>query len=248
MHDFTWRGESADQHGVIVTEQVQYHHPPLRDENITIPGRSGSYRLLGHGDVYDEVTYSPSCAIRPGVPPSSVWRWLQGSGPLTFSSMPGWKFEGRIASDYSASESAQGHPDGYILFTPVFLVQPWRFREHEDTIGIPTSERLYNPGEMDAEPDIILTCSPGAVIRITMTAKGDSGAQIQRTLTVTAPDGGSRQSVTVNTEWDVALSSSGRCATDGEFPRIPPGEYTLTATAESGTLDSTLVRPRYRYL
>ena len=62
--DFCWKGIWASQMGVIVTQQEQYHRPALRREAITVPGRSGTLRLLGN-DAYEDIVFAPACDFVP---------------------------------------------------------------------------------------------------------------------------------------------------------------------------------------
>lgn len=107
--DFCWKGIWASQMGVIVTQQAQYHRPALRREAITVPGRSGTLRLLGN-DAYEDVVYAPACAIVPEADCESVWAWLCGRGEVIFGSMLDYVFDAELSEAFDCSALAEGHP------------------------------------------------------------------------------------------------------------------------------------------
>ena len=123
--DFCWKGIWASQMGVIVTQQVQYHRPALRREAITVPGRSGTLRLLGN-DAYEDAVYAPACAIVPEADCESVWAWLCGRGEVIFGSMLDYVFDAELSEAFDCSALAEGHPGSYTIFTPIFTCNPLR--------------------------------------------------------------------------------------------------------------------------
>lgn len=237
--DLMWKGRLASDLGVIVTDQVAYKRPANRTEPVTIPGRSGTVTPLG-GDAWDEVVYSPGCALRPGVDPEPVWAWLRGRGRVIFGSMPNFAFEARFDDAFDCSELAAGHPSGYLLFTPLFICQPRRYEAIPTAAFNAGDTQRWNPGTLEAEPRVHLKASAGAVIELTVSTG--------ETLRVTAPAGTGVKEIVVDMAMEAAISGGKLAATAGEYFRLPVGSYMVQARAVSGSLHEALIEPRYAWL
>lgn len=235
-HDLIWQGRSAAEFGVIVTGPVAYQRPTKRRDTVTLPGRSGTLAIR-QGDAWDEVVYGPDCAIRPGFDRDAVWDWLRGSGRVCFGSMPDYAFEARLTDAWTSKEPTPGHPGGYVLFTPLFVCQPYRY----EAMPVPPHPldglTRRNPGNQPAAPIVRLTASAGASVRLT------AGV---RTLTVTAPAAGGH--LTIDTEAEAAWCGGERLTASGEYPLLPVGYGALTMTVLAGTVTGATVEPRYRWI
>ena len=155
--------------GVIVTQQVQYHRPALRREAITVPGRSGTLRLLGN-DVYEDVVYAPACAIVPEADCESVWAWLCGRGEVIFGSMLDYVFDAELSEAFDCSALAEGHPGSYTIFTPIFTCNPLRrsaIAEPMTEIS-PTGAAGFNQGNIAAYPRIELAIPEAGEVTLTI--------------------------------------------------------------------------------
>lgn len=167
--DFCWKGIWASQMGVIVTQQVQYHRPALRREAITVPGRSGTLRLLGN-DAYEDIVYAPACAIVPEADCESVWVWLCGRGEVIFGSMLDYVFDAELSEAFDCSALAEGHPGSYTIFTPIFTCNPLRrsaIAEPMTEIS-PTGAAGFNQGNIAAYPRIELAIPEAGEVTLTI--------------------------------------------------------------------------------
>ncbi len=240
--DFAFNGMLASDMGVIVTAQVQYIRPQETTSTVQVPGRSGVLNLRG-SSYFEQVSYTPTCAIRPDADREKVFAWLRGSGNVIFGSMPAYQFDARLANQIAYTELLQGDGSGYLSFSPVFLCQPYRYQATpEADIEISTttsgSYALQNPGNVEAAP-IITVVGAGT---ITITCGGNA-------MVLNLP----RDGVIIDSEmldcYDLSKTVLMTNLVDGEFPTIPAGDSTLQWTlAEGATIESITVRPAWRWL
>lgn len=246
--DICWKGIHASDLGVIVTEQVNYKRPALRRETVTIPGRSGTLEIKQR-DAWDCVTYTPGLAIRPDADRETVYRWLQGRGQIIFGSMPDSVFDAVLIDQMDVTEQVPGHPAGYQLLIPTFECQPYRYEvtpaaAMEATVTAELAAMLqgFNPMNADAAPLITVKVTPGTVLTLTM----DGG----ETAVIEAPEGETEAlEVVLDCEAQTAYTTAGTALDGvmlGEFPLIAPGSWTLTATAENGSIKAMRILPRWR--
>lgn len=234
--DLIWKGRSGAELGVMVTGPVSYQRPAKRREAVTIPGRSGTVALR-QGNAWEEVIYSPDCAIRPGFDRDAVWDWLQGCGRVCFGSMSEYAFEARLTDGWTTKEPTPGHPGGYVLFTPLFVCQPYRY----EAVPLPPypldGMTRRNPGNQPAAPLIRLTAGSGTTVRL---AAGG------RELTVRCPASGGK--IVIDAEAEASSCEGSRLSCSGEYPLLPVGYGALQMTLLAGTVTEATVEPRYRWI
>lgn len=240
--DFSFNGKLASEMGVIVTSQVQYIRPQETTSTVQIPGRSGTVNLRGNS-YYEQVSYTPTCLIKPTADRERVFSWLRGSGNVIFGSMPDYQFDARLANQIAYTTLLEDVGDGYLTFAPVFLCQPYRYQATPDAdIAITTAESgshaLQNPGNVEAAP-IITVVGAGT---ITITCGGSA-------MVLNLPKDG----VIIDSEmmdcYDLNKTVLMTNLVDGEFPMIPSGYSTLQWTlAEGATITSVTVRPNWRWI
>ncbi len=240
--DFSFNGKLASEMGVIVTSQVQYIRPQENTSTVQIPGRSGTVNLRG-SSYYEQVSYTPTCLIKPTADREKVFSWLRGSGNVIFGSMPEYQFDARLANQIAYTTLLENVGDGYLTFAPVFLCQPYRYQATPDAdITISTtasgSQALRNPGNVDAAP-VITVVGAGT---ITITCGGNA-------MVLNLPKDG----VIIDSEmmdcYDLNKTVLMTNLVDGEFPMIPAGDSTLQWTlAEGATITSVTVRPNWRWI
>lgn len=242
--DLCWRGVHAKDLGVIVVEQVCYKRPALRLETVTVAGRSGTL-TISQTPTWDVVPYTPGLAIRPGADREAVFDWLQGSGRVIFGSMPDSAFDATITGQIDVTEHVPGHPAGYLMLAPTFECQPYRYEV------VPAAQMRggsslagYNPRNAAAAPLISAAVTPGTVLTLRVSGCEDVIIETPEaegdTLTVILDC----DAQTVYTDGGVALGS----VMLGDFPLIAPGDWTLEATGENGSVQSVSLLPRWRSL
>ena len=101
MSGFTFRGVHSSTFGIHTQDQDRALSPPLREERITIPGRSGYYDGVPRA-VYGEREESLLCAFKcpPGHTVPEVCReiawWLSGRGRLVYDKEPDKHYLARL--------------------------------------------------------------------------------------------------------------------------------------------------------
>lgn len=232
MLDFFWRGHSATEMGLIVQSLPPYKRPVPRRSKVTVPGLSGQVEEKLFPDVvWEQVSYTVNCAIRPGFNRERVMEWLSGEGELSFSHIPYSVFMAAVEAEFPAVELVEGHPDSYLSLAPTFVCQPWRYDYPNAQRDIRNGDNGgVNPYGFAALPFISVQGPPGSTV--TFSCGGN-------VLEVVLGDTGLAE-IDCEGEW-----ISGGCGS-GDFPALAPGRWTMQVTGVDGTSVSARLRTRYR--
>lgn len=232
MLNFFWRGHSAMEMGLIVQTLPAYKHPVPRRSKAVLPGRCGQVEeKLFPDTIWEEVSYTVNCAIRPGCSREAVIKWLSGEGELSFSNMPFTVFQAAIEAEIPAVELVEDHPGSYLSLAPTFVCQPWRY-------SFPATQRSLldgvntgvNPFTYAALPYITVQGKAGDTV--TFACNG-------LTLEVLLGDTGCAE-IDCDGEWICGGFGS------GDFPALPPGQWTMQVSGLDGQEASAMMKPRYR--
>lgn len=156
----------------------------------------------------------------------SLLDWLDGSGDVQFSNIPGYFYKARINNQIPISEIFRNN---LYEFPVSFLCQPFRyFVDGKKPIGINTSGiTLNNPGNHSAKPILTITGSGNITININ-----------GRSFTITGLSG----SITIVSEIESVLDDKGSLM-DGDFPYFDKGKNTISWI---GTVSNISIVPYWR--
>lgn len=162
---FTWRGESSDDHGVVVRNLPPVYAPQIRDEVRIIPGRSGSLHLQDGAReeqlmmIEGYLPYTQDGAQVSDI--ETIKAWLTGVGDLTLSDRPERRYKARIIDALAFSQWVTGFDDR--LFAVSFWADPYAYESDPEVITLNGTLTLDNPGTVPADP-LIMIRGTGQVI------------------------------------------------------------------------------------
>ena len=93
---FIWNGMDCRNMGVTLAGPVPIIRPEERVKHVEIPGRSGDLTQVEGENVYNSYIQTATIQVRGGYHVRDVYRWLRGSGYVTFSGEPDRKQPARI--------------------------------------------------------------------------------------------------------------------------------------------------------
>ena len=230
-NEFMWRGVPSRDMGVVVQEMPGYKRPARRLDKVIIPGRSGEVVQDFFGrDVWEDVQYTLTLAVKPGYDRMAVLEWLSGEGELVLGSVPDSVYRARIEVETPSNEIAPGHPGSYLQLAPTFVCSPWRYelfpRAAVELLGGAAGR---NPFGSPALPLLRIEGAAGTVLAVTV------GGQ---TLDVRLTD--------TSAVIDCDLETARGAATGGEFVQLPPGDWAAEVLVTSGAVTGVELEPRYR--
>lgn len=235
---FTWRGESSDQHGVVVRSLPPIYSPQLRDEPIPIPGRHGS--LHQQDGAYDEQLmmiegYLPYEQSAPVSDIETIKGWLRGYGDLTLSDRPGRRYKARIVDAIAFSPWVVGFADR--IFAVSFWCDPFAYEADPDVQPITGPYIFDNIGTLPADPLIVVYGTGRVVFTV-----GDISITMDN---MSSP-------VTIDCEGKAAYLGDG---VDGARTSItldqhawPVFELGSTRVSWTGHVSKAIVTPKWRWL
>lgn len=233
---FIWKGIDCRAMDVIMTGPAPVIRPEERVDHIEIPGRSGDVTELEGTDIYNSYIQTVSIAVNRRYNIREVYKWLRGSGYVTFSTDPERRQQARIIGAITLNKHSY-NLDWYTGEVQ-FYCQPLKEKLSEETQTITSSgTAVKNQGDITARPLFKVTTTATTV---TLTMNGKS-------LTIDM-SGLSNQSIYVDCETkevtDLPRTGWMTWRTSGSWPDLPVGSYNLTGSGWS----SIEVTKRERFL
>lgn len=219
---FIFKDICSDDMGVKVTALPPFS---LSTENVNPIEPEGYDGSLTEVLNYKSDTKMVECDYE-GDNQESVLEWLDGSGDVQFSNIPGYFYKARINNQIPISEILRNK----IYEFPVsFLCQPFRyFIDGKKPIEININGiTINNPGNYIAKPVMTITGSGDITININ-----------GRVFTITDLSG----SITIVSEIESVLDDKGGLM-DGAFPYFDRGKNTISWT---GTVSNIKIIPYWR--
>ena len=220
---FVWNGIDSRSMGVIMRRAAPLIRPEERVRHTVIPGLSGDLTETEGENIYNSYIQTVEISVRDGCRVRDVFRWLRGSGFVTFSSDPDKKQAARVIGAVTLDKVSRNmdHWAG----TAQFYCQPLKQRIYDVIQTLTASGTVRNSGDVMSHPLIIATPASGAA---TMTITAGGG-----TLTLTQVDGVRRidslaQEITNAERTQLLTLQSG-----GPFPMLQPGDNTIGGTGWS---------------
>ena len=156
---FIWKGIDSREMGVWVQKYPAIVRPPMRYQQVTIPGRPGALTLIEGADAYDVYTREIRIMPKPGADYDAIMNWLTGRSTVIFgcesskqqraSVYDKVQFEWQFAEQRSAQI--------------IFLCDPFKTSIHDKTEYVMDvsqgSYELTNHGDVLAYPLFVVTAS-----------------------------------------------------------------------------------------
>ena len=232
---FIWNGKDCRAMGITMRGPAAIIRPEERVEHVEIPGRSGDVTETEGENIYNSYIQTVSISVIGGRRLRDVYKWLRGSGYVTFSGEPDKRQKARIIGAITLNRISRNMDRwaGEVQF----YCQPLKQLLHETAEEFTASGAvILNSGDVEAKPRIRLTASGTSA---TVAAGGKS-------LTVTGLTSGyvyiidSETCTATNADGTVNMLSS----TSGGFPVLAVGENTVTGSGWS----KIEMQKRERYL
>lgn len=230
---FDFNGTRSTALGVYVAEYPPVTLPEERVEFKQPLGRSGSLALLEGDAVYNDVVLSIECFVRDLSKIDQIAAWLRGRGALVLGNTDNRYYDARCVNQLELAKIMRGH--AHRSFAAVFRCQPYRYAypaPAKITINAPTGQSVTNPGNVDAEPLIVVTGTGD--IELTIGSKTLLIAGLASSITIDTAAGLAQHD-------DVNLTGS----LTGDWPlTIPPG---INAVSWVGDVTKIEITPAWRY-
>lgn len=227
---FVWNDIDCRSMGIIMRGPVPIVRPEERVQHVEIPGRSGDLTELEGNQIYNSYIQTVSISVRGGYRVRDVYKWLRGSGFVTFSGEPDRKQPGRIIGAITLNKVSR-NLDNWAGELQIYC-QPLKQLLTENTQVITASNtQIINLGDVRAKPLIKLTPS-GTSASITITGN-DTPAD--NTLILTGLTSGtpvwidSEIMEVLNNDKSATLTQNSA----GDFPQLGQGVNTLTGSGWS---------------
>lgn len=231
---FIWNNEDCRSRGVILRGPVPIVRPEERVKHVQIPGRSGDLTETEGENIYNSYIQTATIQVIGGFRVREIYRWLRGSGYVTFSGEPDKRQKARIIGAVTLSRIS--HNMDIWAGEVQFYCQPLKELLNPAVVTLTTAGSVINTGDVESCP------------RITAKASGTSmtiGDGVN-TLTVTGLTSG--QDYIIDSETMEITNAAGTALltknSTGDFPVLQPG---ANAVGGSGWSKLTIDR-RERFL
>ena len=232
---FIWNGVDCRAMGMKLAGPVAIVRPEERIQHVEIPGRSGDLTETQGADVFNSYIQTASVMVHGGYRVRDIYKWLRGSGFVTFSGEPDRKQPARIIGAITLNKQSR-NLDWWVGEVQ-FYCQPFKQLLSEAKVTITTSgSTVRNSGDVACRPMWKVTPS-GTSVTITI-----SGS----TFTVTGTTSGTVIWIDSETMevWNAAKTALLTKNSTGGFPVLAAGNNTVTGSGWS----SIEIEKRERYL
>ena len=217
---FIWNGIDSRAMGVITRRHAPLIRPEERVEHVQIPGRSGDLTETEGENIYNSYIQTISFSVTDGSRVRDVFRWLRGSGTVTFSSDPDKEQDARVIGAVTL-ERVSRNLDRW-AGQAQFYCQPLKKRVYDIAETLTASGTVRNNGDVDAYPLIVCTRAQNAT-SMTVTVNGN-------TFTITNVDGNRRIDCAAREVSDTAQTALYTIYSSGLFPVLHPGSNTIAGS------------------
>lgn len=232
---FIWNGIDCRSKGVIMRGPAPIVRAEERVKHVEIPGRAGDLTETEGQDIYNSYIQTATISVIGGYNVRNIYKWLRGSGFVTFSGEPDRKQAARIIGAITLNRISRNMDRwaGEVQF----YCQPLKQLIQENKVTITSSGTVVrNSGDVTAKPLWKVTASGSTVV---VTAGGK---------TLTCTDYTSGQVLLIDSE-TLTIYNSDQTAdwtkwSSGEFPELAVGNNMITGSGWS----SIEIEKRERFL
>lgn len=231
MNYIIWKGVNSNTiPGLLIQELPSISKPPMRYNTINVDGRDGEIiQELGYGS-YEKVLL---VGLAKSFDIDQVIKYFSGSGDLVLSNESDKFYKAKILEQIDYERLLK-----FRTASVIFRVEPYKYKlsETETDVSITSQESVSvtNNGLEVSKPLITLYGSGEIIFTL-------------NTIDIFTIDIGDDGSVVIDSDDENAYLGSvlkNRNMT-GEFPKLQPGENTITWT---GSLTRIKINPRSRWL
>ena len=156
---FIWNGMDCRNMGVKLSGPVPIVRPEERVQHIEIPGRSGDMTQTEGDQIYNSYIQTASIMVPGGYRVRDIYKWLRGSGYVTFSGEPDRRQEARIIGAITLNKHSR-NLDWWVGEVQ-FYCQPLKQKlsQAQDTVSM--NGTIINAGDVDEKPVFVVTCTGG---------------------------------------------------------------------------------------
>ena len=232
---FIWKNKDCRAMGVKLSGPAAIIRPEERVQHVEIPGVSGDMTETEGPHIYNSYIHTVSISVRGGIRVREVYKWLRGSGYVTFSSEPDRRQKARVIGAITLNRVSRNLDNwaGEVQF----YCQPLKELLNEQIMTITsTSSVVPNLGDVACRPRILATAS-GTTMTLSANAK---------VLEITGLTSGT--SYLIDSEiMDVLTADETSILTansEGEFPELEVGDNIIGGSGWS----SLRIERRERFL
>lgn len=224
---FIWNGIDCRNMGVDLAGPVAIVRPEERIKHVEIPGRSGDLTYTEGENIFNSYIQTATIQVKGGYHVRDVYRWLRGSGYVTFSGEPDRRQPARIIGAITLNKHS--HNIDTWVGECQFYCQPLKELLLESNIDITSSgTSVINTGDVLAKP-MLHVKSSGTSLTITATGTG-TPAENSITLSSLTAD----QWIFIDCETMTIWNSDGTIQMtlqgSGSFPVLAPGSNSITGS------------------
>lgn len=229
---FIWNNTDCRVKNIRLAESIPIIRPEERIKHIQIPGRDGDLTQLEGEDIYNPYIQTASIQVMGAENVQDVYKWLRGSGYITFHGEPNRKQKARVIGAVTLKKFSN-NIDTWVGETQFYCDPLKEAVTTEADIEVTESgTTVNNPGDVASRPLIEITGSGDITISIGGNAliltDVESGTVIDSDMQLVTKNG-------------IALLD----IYTGKFPILQPGENTIQFT---GNISKLTITPRWRYL
>ena len=167
---FIWNNRDCRSMGVRMRGPASIIRPEERVQHIEIPGRSGDLTQLQGENIYNSYIQTVTFTVTGGFRVREVYKWLRGSGYVTFSGEPDKKQAARVIGAITLDKISR-HMDKWAGECQ-FYCQPLNEKLNDSSVTITSSgSSVRNSGDVEAKPLWKLTANATSAM---VTAGGKS--------------------------------------------------------------------------
>ena len=238
---FIWNGIDCRAKGIIQRGPAPIIRAEERINHVTIPGRSGDLTETEGKNIYNSYIQTVTISVVGGYRVREVYKWLRGSGRVTFSGEPDKVQDARIIGAITLNKISKNMDSwsGEVQF----YCQPLKKRLREVAEAVTTSGTVIrNNGDVRSRPMWKVTASGSTV---TLTAAGADTPE-DNTIEVDGLTSGDVIWIDSDTMevWNEDKSALITKDSTGEFPMLGEGENTISGSGWS----RIEIEKRERYL
>lgn len=220
---FIWNGADSRSMGIILRGPAPIIRPEERVRHVEIPGRSGDLTETQGEGIYNSYIQTVTFSVRGGMRVREVYKWLRGSGYVTFSGEPDRRQAARVIGAITLSRVSRGLDNW--AGEAQFYCQPLKELIHPEILTLTGSGTAINRGDVDSLPRITATAN-GTEMEIS--AGGN-------TLVITGLSSGTK--IIIDSEIMEITDEDGTELltkdSTGDFPILKPGANSVTGSGWS---------------
>lgn len=231
---FIWNGVDSRSRGITLRTSAPLIRPEERVTHTVIPGLSGDLTELEGENIYNSYIHTIGISVRDGCHVRDIFKWLRGSGYVTFSGEPDKKQEARVIGAVTLNKVSRNLDRwaGQVQF----YCQPLKERIYDLPETLTAAGTVRNHGDVASKPLIIATPSSG-VTTMTITVGG-------KTLTLTSADAARRIDCLAQEVSNAAQTTLYTDKSSGPFPVLAMGDNAISGTGWA----SLMIYKRERFL